>query len=205
MNTPEIFIAKVIRSINRVIRAASTCGGYVCGKYVRDVLVPKHHGLSVNDWPNIVNLRFDDDESYQTFLHSVQEPLVVDSTGLTPWNEVEYRMAYYLSEDHTMDIIVTISETALVKDVDVNQLIARIGEDNEATFESTHPELSAIELQKKILSKQVHIPEVAYEEARKDQVVMERLHKAILNYIANGWTVDESANNGTIERPLEEA
>lgn len=190
-DTVKDVLSYKIKRINKIIRSASENYGYVCGRYVRNVLVPLSQSQQPEDIPNVISLRFPDHRCLMEFF--VDKAIMITDTDTTPWNEPEYIFYIKGSRNDSIAYRATISPYDLTKDVDVNQLVATIeGEKNNIVFRSTDPLLTVQDLINNINKKCVKIRSICYKEALCYDMIYFMLESAIKGYKKESWTIDES-------------
>lgn len=179
-----------IKRINKIIKSASAYGGYVCGQYMREVLVPLSKQHKVTSLTDRVSLRFKTHEQFMSFL--CDKNILITSVDQTPWNEPQYNVYIKGSRNDGVRYEITISLHGLIADVDVNQLIAAIDYENDIVFDCSDDSLTIPTLIQNIIEKRVKIRSICYKEAILSNIVNHVLQRSIEQYISKGWIVDQS-------------
>lgn len=179
-----------IKRINKIIKSASMYDGYVCGRYVRNVLVPLSKQQKVTSVDDLVCLRFPNHEQFMSFL--CDKNITITNVEQTARNEPEYNLNIKGSRNDGVRYQVTISPQGLTVDVDINQLIATINHENVTVFDCTDDSLTSSALIQNIVDKRVKIRSICYKEAMSNPNINYMLQRSIIKFTEQGWTVDES-------------
>lgn len=175
-----------IKRINKIIKSASTCGGYVYGRYVRDVLVPLSKQHEVTSISDNISLHFDTYERFMSFL--CDKHVLITTIGQTSRNEPEYDIYIKGSRNDGVRYQIIVSSHSLIADVDINQLIATINYKNVIVFDCSDDSVTVPKLIQNIIEKRVKFRSICY----KEPILNDVLQRSIENYINEGWTVDQS-------------
>lgn len=180
-----------IKFINRLIKRATEHNGYVCGRYVNRVLLPlvQKREPDIGKNGSSVSIRFATHIDFMRFCKGRAFTVVTVETSV--WNEPSYTLEF-VSSVRVIYIDVTISDTALINDCNINQLIARINKAGDIVLASTSSTLSVEDIQDQIANKLVKFPRVAYEEANKHPEINQIMRNRLTVYKADGWTIDDS-------------
>ena len=186
LNSHQEKVLIKIKRINKIIQSATACGGYVCGRYVRDVLVPLSKQHKVTLVSDVVSLRFETCERFMAFL--CDKHVFISTIHQTPCNEIEYVVYIKGSRNDGIRYQVTISSDDLMVDVDIDQLTATINDDNVIVFHCSDDLLTVPTLIQNIIEKRVKFQSISCKEGILNNV----LQNSIKKYINEGWTVDQS-------------
>ena len=188
-----------INRINKIIKSATFNKGYVCGSYVRNVLVPLSQNRPVEIFKDTISLRFKTYNHFMNFL--CNKIIMIINTDVTHWNEPRFTMNIKNSRNDGFVYNVTISANDPIKDVDVKQLIATIDETG-TIFSSTDSLLTVSELMERIINKRVKISSIVHEQSILNNIIARELEFTIKKYIKEGWTVEHSKTSNNFDTNL---